>query len=117
MELSESARLLQNRGSVRRDSEPSGRLLLGTHTGRFGCLDHEEDSDAPQPDCPGNSAHLPGGKRIAQCAALAVMSPVWHHTRWTGLSQRLLWIALIAWLLRTVWQRVPGLDKDATQRA
>ena len=42
------------------------------------------------------------GTTLALIAAtLAAISPLLHETRWTGLSQRLLWIALIAWLLRT----------------
>ena len=55
-----------------------------------------------------SAASDPVGAGLAViAAALAVMSPVWHHTRWTGLSQRLLWIALITWLLRAAWERVP----------
>lgn len=38
-------------------------------------------------------------------ASLALMSPLLHHSRWTGLSQRLLWASLIVWLLRTAWQQ------------
>jgi hypothetical protein len=30
---------------------------------------------------------------------LAAISPLLHHTRWTGLSQRLLWVALLCWLI------------------
>jgi len=37
-------------------------------------------------------------------AALAAASPLLHDTRWTGFSQRLLWFALITWLLRVTWQ-------------
>jgi hypothetical protein len=45
----------------------------------------------------------PVGAGIAlTAAALVVISPVLHHTPWTGLSQRLLWIAITVWLLRTV---------------
>ncbi len=36
-------------------------------------------------------------------AGLAVIAPALHDTRWTGLGQRLLWIVLIAWLLRALW--------------
>jgi Protein of unknown function (DUF998) len=36
---------------------------------------------------------------------LAAISPLLHETRWTGLSQRLLWFALLAWLLWTTWHR------------
>jgi hypothetical protein len=38
-------------------------------------------------------------------AALAAIAPVLHDTRWTGLGQRLLWIVLIAWLLRALWMQ------------
>lgn len=38
-------------------------------------------------------------------AVLAAIAPVLHDTRWTGLGQRLLWIVLIAWLLRALWKR------------
>jgi hypothetical membrane protein len=40
--------------------------------------------------------------------ALAALSPLLHHTRWTGLGQRALWIVLIAWLLRTAWIDAPA---------
>jgi hypothetical protein len=61
-----------------------------------------------------SAASDPVGAGLAvTAAALAVMSPVWHHTRWTGLSQRLLWITLITWLLRAAWERVPKLDEEA----
>ena len=53
------------------------------------------------------------GHSSASAAALAVMSPVRHHTRWTGLNQRLLWIVLITWLLRAAWEPVPQLDEKA----
>lgn len=36
-------------------------------------------------------------------AGLAAVSPLLHDTRWTGLSQRLLWAALIFWLLWAAW--------------
>jgi hypothetical protein len=35
---------------------------------------------------------------------LGAISPVLHGSRWTGLSQRLLWLALTAWLFVTAWQ-------------
>ena len=60
------------------------------------------------------AASDPVGAGLAvTAAALAVMSPVWHHTRWTGLNQRLLWIVLITWLLRAAWEPVPQLDEEA----
>jgi len=42
-------------------------------------------------------------------ASLAAIAPVLNDTRWTGLGQRLLWIVLVAWLLRALWkQPLPG---------
>jgi hypothetical protein len=35
---------------------------------------------------------------------LGVASPILHDTDWTGLSQRLLWAALMAWLLVNAWK-------------
>lgn len=35
---------------------------------------------------------------------LGAISPVVHGSRWTGLSQRLLWLTLTTWLLVTAWQ-------------
>lgn len=49
-------------------------------------------------------------------AALAVTSPVLHHTRWTGLSQRILWIAAIAWLLRVALHHPPRQDAEVDGR-
>jgi Protein of unknown function (DUF998) len=54
----------------------------------------------------------PIGAAIAMlAAALVVISPMLHHTRWTGLSQRLLWITLTTWLLRTAWLDRPVLGR------
>lgn len=36
---------------------------------------------------------------------LSAISPLLDETRWTDLSQRLLWFALLAWPLRTTWHR------------
>jgi len=61
----------------------------------------------------------PVGAGIALAAAvLVVISPVLHHTRWTGLSQRLLWIAVTIWLLRTAWldRPVPSHTRNDTQQ-
>jgi hypothetical protein len=38
-------------------------------------------------------------------SALAAIAPVLHDTQWTGLSQRLLWAALLIWLLRVACTR------------
>jgi drug/metabolite transporter (DMT)-like permease len=35
------------------------------------------------------------------------LSSFFHETRWTGLSQRILWLALLVWLLRTAWRVRP----------
>jgi hypothetical protein len=35
---------------------------------------------------------------------LGAASPLLHDTDWAGLSQRLLWLALLAWLLLAAWQ-------------
>lgn len=36
-------------------------------------------------------------------ALLGAISPIFHETRWTGLSQRLLWATVTVWLLLIVW--------------
>jgi hypothetical protein len=43
---------------------------------------------------------------VLACSALGLgaASPILHDTAWTGLSQRLLWLTLLAWLLLTAWQ-------------
>ncbi|MPZ72360.1 MAG: DUF998 domain-containing protein [Nitriliruptorales bacterium] len=46
---------------------------------------------------------------------LGALSRPLHHTPWTGLSQRLLWLALMAWLLRTAWT-VEALPRHPTGR-
>jgi hypothetical protein len=59
------------------------------------------------------AVHDPLGAGLAlTAAALAAISPLLHETRWTGLSQRLLWIALITWLLRTAWHVTPLAMSD-----
>ncbi len=46
----------------------------------------------------------PVGMALAAIAAgAALLSPLLHETRWTGISQRLLWFLLFAWLLWTAW--------------
>jgi drug/metabolite transporter (DMT)-like permease len=54
----------------------------------------------PRPDQFGTALALAG-------AMLVVMSSFFHETRWTGLSQRILWLALVVWLLRTAWRLRP----------
>jgi hypothetical protein len=33
------------------------------------------------------------------CVALGAVSPALHRSRWTGLSQRMLWLTLLAWVV------------------
>jgi Protein of unknown function (DUF998) len=54
-------------------------------------------------DKSGEASDPVGGGIALTAAVLVAISPVLHHTRWTGLSQRLLWIAVTIWLLRTAW--------------
>ena len=45
------------------------------------------------------------GVRLAiAVAALTAISPLVHDTHWTGLGQRLLWLAVLAWLLWAAWR-------------
>jgi drug/metabolite transporter (DMT)-like permease len=53
---------------------------------------------------PGARTDPVGAGLALTAAALALVSPLLHHTAWTGLSQRLLWIALTTWLLRAAWR-------------
>ena len=46
----------------------------------------------------------PAGVLAGAALALGAVSPVLHETVWTGLSQRLLWLTLMGWLLVTAWQ-------------
>jgi hypothetical protein len=46
---------------------------------------------------------LVGAGLALTAAALATLSPFFHDTRWTGLSQRLLWTAAMIWLLWAAW--------------
>lgn len=53
------------------------------------------------------SVHAPDpiGRALAFAVlGLALIGPLLHHTSWTGLSQRLLWILLLTWLLRAARQ-------------
>ena len=55
---------------------------------------------------PGRTAathDLVGAGLALTAAALATLSPFFHDTRWTGLSQRLLWTAAMIWLLWAAW--------------
>ena len=57
----------------------------------------------------------PAGVLACVALALGAVSPVLHETVWTGLSQRLLWLTLMVWLLVTAWQLAP--QRDATARS
>lgn len=41
-------------------------------------------------------------------AVLGALSPALHRSRFTGASQRLLWITLLAWLIITAWRTKPA---------
>jgi di/tricarboxylate transporter len=60
-----------------------------------------------------------GPAGVLACAAvgLGALSPVLHETDWTGLSQRLLWLTLMGWLLVTAWQLAPQPSADAALAA
>ena len=53
-----------------------------------------------EPGPPGGLAVLLAGLALG----LGAISPLVHGSRWTGLSQRLLWLTLITWLLVTAWR-------------
>jgi hypothetical protein len=58
----------------------------------------------------------PVGMTLAGSAAgVAVLSPLLHETRWTGLSQRLLWTLLLGWLLWTAWHIPSPMASAATR--
>ena len=40
-------------------------------------------------------------------AMLGALSPALHRSSWTGLSQRLLWLTLLAWVMVTAWRLRP----------
>jgi hypothetical protein len=60
-----------------------------------------------------------GATGVLACAAigLGAVSPILHETRWAGLSQRLLWLTLLGWLLVTAWQPASQPDPAATPAA
>jgi hypothetical membrane protein len=41
---------------------------------------------------------------IAVAVVAVIVSPILHDTRWSGISQRLVWFSLAAWLLMTTWR-------------
>ncbi|MGH2734616.1 MAG: DUF998 domain-containing protein [Actinomycetota bacterium] len=60
------------------------------------------------------AVHTLGTGLALIASGLAAISPLLHETRWTGLSQRLLWIALLAWLLWVTRHRPPRWDGEAS---
>lgn len=50
----------------------------------------------------GRPRDLVGMALAGTAACVALLSPLLHETRWTGLGQRVLWSLLLAWLLWTV---------------
>jgi hypothetical protein len=46
--------------------------------------------------------------------ALAAVSPALHRTSWTGSSQRLLWIAVLTWLMLVAWRLMPAAGHDVS---
>jgi uncharacterized protein DUF998 len=66
----------------------------------------------------GRSAPAPRPPRIAVAlavlgATLGALSPFLHRSSWTGVSQRLLWLTLLAWLILTA-VRLPARSAPAT---
>jgi hypothetical protein len=62
------------------------------------------------------------GRGIDLAAVLAVVaalfgavSPALHRSSWTGVSQRLLWLSLLAWLILTAWQLRPRFAGAVTE--
>ncbi len=51
--------------------------------------------------------HAAGAVLSIVAALLGIISPVLHRSSWTGVSQRLLWVALIAWLIVTAGRLTP----------
>jgi hypothetical protein len=45
--------------------------------------------------------------------ALGAASPLLHDTRWTGLTQRSLWVVLLLWLVLVTWRRRPEERSDS----
>ena len=51
--------------------------------------------------------HVPTAVLAIVAAVLGIVSPVLHRSSWTGVSQRLLWLALLAWLIVTACRLTP----------
>jgi Protein of unknown function (DUF998)/PAP2 superfamily len=50
-------------------------------------------------------------------AILGALSPALHRSAVTGLSQRLLWLTLLGWLILTAWRLTPVVPADVRDRA
>lgn len=58
------------------------------------------------------SRHDAGAVLAIAAAVLGALSPVLHRSSWTGISQRLLWLTLLTWLLVTAWRLTPHARPD-----
>jgi hypothetical protein len=63
---------------------------------------------------PGRGIDLAGGLAVV-AALFGAVSPALHHSSWTGVSQRLLWLSLLAWLILTAWQLRPRVARAVTE--
>jgi hypothetical membrane protein len=55
---------------------------------------------------PARGIDLAAGLAVV-ATVFGAVSPALHHSSWTGVSQRLLWLSLLAWLILTAWQLRP----------
>jgi undecaprenyl-diphosphatase len=53
-----------------------------------------------------------GAVLAVMAAVLGALSPALHRSSWTGVSQRLLWLTLLAWLMVTAWRLTPSARRD-----
>jgi hypothetical protein len=52
----------------------------------------------------------------ATAVVLGAVSPALHRSRWTGLSQRLLWLTLLAWTVIAAWELAHRAAASQRQR-
>ena len=50
-------------------------------------------------------------------AILGALSPALHRSALTGISQRLLWLSLLAWLILTAWRLTPPVSGGVSDRS
>lgn len=62
---------------------------------------------------PAGSSDRPTVVLAVAAASFAALSPVLHESGWTGVGQRLLWAALLAWLLRVTLLGRPRSEDTA----